>query len=164
MTPKVPNDNFPIKLILLITFICMFMFGVMGGLLGIVGRNSDPVSGFLVGMGVGLVILVVSGVAMFGWEWVKKEADKGKLLPYILMGFIAAIVISSFLAMNLGKPSCEESSEEPYSSCLQYADDGYETTNAQKWDKFWGTLPITVIIASLIAVIVRNEKEKNKKK
>ena len=54
----------------------------------------------------------------------------------------------------------------PYKTkrCVEYADDGYEATGDQKWDKFWSTLPITVIIASLIAVIVRNQMEKDKKK
>ena len=142
----------------------VFMFGILGGLLGLTGKNPNFLSGFLGGVGVGVALFIVSGIGYLGWEWIKKEADKGKLLPFILIGFIAAIAISGLLAVNLGKPSCEDSGDEPYSSCTQYADDGYETTSTQKWNKFWGTLPVTVIITSLVAVIVRNEMEKSKKK
>ncbi len=138
------------------------MFGILGALLGLTGKDPNPLSGFLGGIGVGLAILVVCGVGMFGWEWIKKAADKGKLLPYILIGFVAAIAISGLLAINMGKPSCEDSGDAPYSSCTQYANDGFEVTSNQKWNKFWGTLPVTVIITSLVAVIVRNGIEKNK--
>jgi hypothetical protein len=93
---------------------------------------------------------------MFGSEWLKKEAEKGKLLPYLIIGFCAAIMISGYLAINLGKPSCEDSGDAPYSSCTQYANDGFEVSSAQKWDKFWSALPVTLIITSLIAALVRN--------
>ena len=147
----------------LVAVIALFTLLPMGLLGAFLGENSR-LSGFAWGISIGIALFIVMGVGMFGWEWIKKEADKGKLLPFLLVGFIAAIAISGFLAINLGNPSCEESSEEPYSSCISYADDGFEATSDQQWDKFWGTLPVTTIITSLVAVIVRNEMEKNKKK
>lgn len=165
MTSSKQDKDTPKSLYAFLILIPVFMFGVLGGLLGLVGKNPNPLSGFLWGIGIGVVVCIVVAVGMFGWEWIKKEAEKGKLLPFILVGIIVAIAISGYLASSLGKPSCVESETDNRGSyCTEYADDGYEATNDQKWNKFWNTLPVTVIIASLIAVIVRNEMEKNKKK
>lgn len=163
MTPEKQN-KMSVGLILVILLFATIPMGLLGAFLGYADKDASPITGFVWGIGIAIALLVVFGVGMFSWEWIKKEADKGKLLPFILVGFIVAIAISGLLAVNLGKPSCEESSEEPYSSCISYADDGYEATSDQRWVKFWGTLPVTVIITSLVAVIVRNEMEKNKKK
>lgn len=152
------------KIEYLLLLIPVFMAGVVGGFLGFVNHNSNPLTGFLWGIGVGLGILIACGVGFFGWEWVKKEAGNGKLLPYLVVGFLAAIAISGLLAINLGKPSCEEHADAPYSNnCISYADDGFEATSNQKWGKFWSILPITVVITSLIAVIVRNQIRKDGK-
>lgn len=151
------------KIEYLLFFIPVFMAGAVGGFLSFV-NHSNPMPGFLWGIGVGLVIFIVYGIGFFGWEWIKKEAGKGKLLPYLLIGFIAAIAISGILAINLGKPSCDEHADAPYSgSCISYADDGFEATGNQKWDEFWNALPVTVVIVSLIAVIVRNQIRKDQK-
>ncbi len=142
----------------------IFMAGVVGGFLGFVNYNSNPLSGFLWGIGIGLGILIACGVGFFGREWAKKEAGNGKLLPYLVVGFLAAIAISGLLAINLGKPSCDEHADAPYgNNCISYADDGLEATSNQKWGKFWSILPITMIITALIAVIVRNQILKDKK-
>lgn len=142
------------------------MFGVLGAGLGFVDDSSSPLTGFLWGIGIGAALCVVMAAGMFGWEWIKKEVDKGKALPFFIVGIIVAIAISSYLALSLGNPTCLESTDTDNrgSTCIEYADDGYEATSDQKWDKFWSTLPVTVIITSLVAVIVRNEMEKNKKK
>lgn len=151
------------KALYLLMLLPVFMFGVMGGFFGLLDDNSSPLTGFLWGIGIGTMLCVVMLIGMFGWEWIKKKTEKGKLLPFMIVGFIAAIAISGFLAINLGNPSCEEYDPDPRGGCISYADDGYETTSEQRWEKFWGTLPVTTIITSLVAVIVRNEKEKNKK-
>jgi len=152
------------KGIYFLLLIPVFMFGFIGGLLGLTGENPDPVSGFLWGIGIGIAVCGVSFIGIFGWDWIKKEVGKGKLLPFIIVGIIAAVAVSAYLGMSLGKPSCVESdTDNRGSSCVEYADDGYEATSDQKWDKFWSSLPITVVIASLIAVIVRNQMEKDKK-
>jgi ABC-type transport system involved in multi-copper enzyme maturation permease subunit len=164
MTSQKKNKDIPKSFWLILMSIPVLMFGILGGLLGLTGKNPNFLSGFLWGISIGVALFIVSGIGYVCWEWIKKEADKGKLLPFLLIGFIAAIAISGLLAVNLGKPSCEDSGDAPYSSCTQYADDGYETTSNQKWNKFWGSLPVTVIITSLVAVIVRNEMEKSKKK
>ncbi len=164
MTPQKQNKETPKTFYYFLMLIPVFMFGVLGGLLELISKNGHPLSGFLWGLGIGFALCLAMVVGMFGWEWLKKEMDKGKLYPYILVGLVVAVAISGFLAINLGNPSCEESSEEPYSSCVSYADDGFEATTEQRWEKFWGTLPVTAIITSLVAVIVRNEMEKNKKK
>lgn len=164
MTAQKQNKDMPKSFWLLIMSIPVLMFGLLGGFMGAVNEHSNFLSGSLWGIGIGVALFIVSGIGYLVWEWIKKEADKGKLLPYVLVGFVAAIAISGLLAVNLGKPSCDETGDAPYSSCTQYADDGFETTSSQRWNKFWGTLPVTVIIASLVAYIVRNEMEKNKKK
>lgn len=156
MTPEKKVNK--VGLVAVISVFTLLPMGLLGAFLG----ENNRLSGFAWGIGIGIALFVVMALGMFGWEWIKKEADKGKLLPYILVGIVAAIAISGFLAINLGNPSCEESGDAPYSSCTQYADDGFEATSTQRLNKFWGTLPVTVIIASLVAYIVRNEREKKK--
>lgn len=163
MTSQKHDKDLPKTFWLAIMSLPVLMFGLLGGFLGAMGKNSNFLSGFLWGIGIGIVLCLGTFVAYFVWDWIKKEADKGKLLPYLLVGFAAAVAISGLLAVNLGKPSCEDTGDAPYSSCTQYADDGFEATSTQKWNKFWGTLPVTVIISSLVAYIVRNEMEKKKK-
>lgn len=165
-TPKQDKDT-PKYFMYYLMLIPIFMFGVLGGFIGFINDNSSALSGFLWGIGIGIVTCAVIAVGMFSWEWIKKEAEKGKLLPFLLVGVAVAVavVVSGYLAISLGKPSCVESETDNRGTyCTEYADDGYKATSDQKWDKFWSTLPITVIIASLIAVIVRNEMEKNNKK
>lgn len=164
MTPQKQNKETPKSLFLLIALIPVLMFGLLGGFLGYMGKNLNFLSGFLWGIGIGIAIFVVCGIGMFGWDWIKKEAEKGKLYPFLLVGLVVAVAISGYLAINLGNPSCEETSEEPYSSCVSYADDGYEATTEQKWEKFWSTLPVTAVITSLVAYIVRQNMDKDKKK
>lgn len=165
MTSHKQNDKMPKSFFGFLMLIPVLMFGFLGGFIGLIGKNSNPLSGFLWGIGIGVVVCAVVAIGMFGWEWVKKGADKGKLLPFVLVGIVVAVAVSGYLAISLGTPSCIESdTDNRGSTCLEHAEDGYEATSDQKWDKFWSTLPITAIIASLAAVIVRNEMEKNKKK
>lgn len=156
-----PEKNInKVGLIAVIAFFALMPMGVFGAILG----ENNRLTGFAWGIGIGIALFVIMGIGTFGWEWIKKEAENGKLLPFMIVGFIAAIAISGFLAINLGNPSCEEYDPDPRGGCISYADDGYETTSEQRWEKFWDTLPVTAIITSLVAVIVRNEMEKNKKK
>lgn len=138
----------------------VFMSGLIGAFIGFL--SSDPLSGFLWGMGVGLVGTVAILVGMFGWEWLENEMEKGKLFPYLIMGLIGAIAISGYFGLTLGDPSCDEYNNEPQGSCVQYADDGYEVTTKQRWEKFWGTFPVTLIITSLVATLVHHNIHKKK--
>lgn len=141
------------------------LIGLLGGFTALSGGNHSFVSGFLWGFGIALVGFAVIALGMFIWERIKKEAESGKLLPFILVGVAVAIAVSGYLAISLGGPTCIESdTDNRGSTCTEYANDGYEATSDQKWSKFWSTLPVTVIIASLVAVIVRNQMEKEKKK
>jgi MFS family permease len=149
-----------IGLIAAISVFTLLPMGLLGAFLG----ENNRLSGFAWGMGIGIGLFAVMAVGMFGWEWIKKEAEKGKLLPFLIVGFIVAIAISGFLAINLGNPSCDEYESDPRGSCIRYADDGYEATSDQKWDKFWGTLPVTVIISLLVAYIVHSQTEKKRPK
>lgn len=147
----------------LIAVIASFSLMPMGLLGAFLGENNRLV-GFAWGIGIGVTLFVIMGLGTFGWEWIKKEAEKGKAIPYFIIGFLVAVAISGYLAINLGSPTCIESdTDNRGSTCLEYADDGYEATSEQIWNKFWSTLPLTVIITSLIAYIVRNEQHKNKK-
>lgn len=143
----------------LILLLPIFMFGVFGTVVSFSYDNPNPLAGFLWGVGVGLAVLVVSLIGTLGYKWIVEEINKGKLFPYILIGITVGIIISGYLAIDLGSPSCDEYSNEPNGSCIQYADDGFETTSSQKWDKFWSVLPITVIITSLIAIIVHSKTQ-----
>lgn len=156
MTEK--QDEKLSKALYLLTLIPVLMFGLLGGFFGFLDDNSTPVSGFLWGLGVGAAVLLACGIGMLGWEWVKKETNKGKMLPYLLVGFVVAGSISAYMAFSLGSPTCIDSTDADNrgSTCLEYADDGFEATSTQKWEKFWSTLPITVIISSLVAIIVRD--------
>ncbi|HRN96905.1 MAG TPA: hypothetical protein PLZ58_00440 [Candidatus Saccharibacteria bacterium] len=140
------------------------MFGILGAIFE--SFRGEALSGFLWGIAIGFGIMVVSLIGIFGWEWLKKQMEKGKLFPYITLAVIASIIISTIFATSLGKPSCEEydNSGEPYQSCTQYADDGYEATSDQKWAKFWGTLPVTIVITSLIATLVHHNIHKKGEK
>lgn len=158
--PNKPDVKPPKRLYLFILLIPVFMFGVLGAFMGFLGDSSNPLSGFLWGIGIGVAVFAVCGAGMFIWEWIKKEVDKGKLLPYLLIGFAVAVAISGYLALNLGSPTCEEYSEEPQSSCVSYADDGFEVTGEQQWEKFWSTLPITAVIAGLVAALVHSKAQK----
>lgn len=140
------------------------LVGLLGGFTVSAGGKQSFITGFTWGVGVALVGIAVIALGMFAWDKIKKEAEMGKLYPFIIISVAVAIAVSGYLAINLGSPTCVESdTDNRGSSCTQYANDGYAATSDQKWNKFWSTLPVTVIIASLIAVIVRNHIEKEKK-
>lgn len=149
-----------VGLVIVISLFTLIPMGILGALLG----ENNRLTGFAWGIGSVIALFVVMGVGAFGWEWIKKEAEKGKLLPFMIVGVLVAIAISSYLAQSLGNPTCIETTDTDNrgSTCIEYADDGYEASSDQKRDKFWGTFPVTVIITSLIAVIVRNEMHKKK--
>lgn len=154
--------SMPVKAFFLL--IPLVLIGLLGGFTAASSGKHAFISGFLWGIGIGAVGFAVIAAGMYIWEWIKKEAAKGKLLPFILVGIAVAIAVSGYLAMTLGDPTCVDSeTDNRGSTCLEYANDGYEATSEQRWNKFWSTLPVTVIIASLIAVIVRNHLEKEKK-
>jgi len=138
--------------------------GIMGAVLGYMGENSNALTGFLWGVGIAVALGVVMLIGYFGWEWMKNDADNGRLRPYMLGGLIVAIVISGWLAMGLGEPSCEEYGDAPYNSCTSYADDGFEVTSGQVWDYFWRKLPPFLLICLLIAYIAHSQVEKNRPK
>lgn len=165
MTSSKQANVTPKYLFAFLALIPVVMFGAMGGLMGLVSGKFSPLSGFLWGAAIAIVLVAIGLVGTLGWEWIKKEAEKGKLFPFIIMGVLAAVAISGYLALTLGDASCIESETDNRGSyCTEYADDGYEATSEQKWDKFWSTFPVTAIITSLIAVIVRYEMEKKKNK
>ncbi len=150
-----------VGLIIVIALFALVPMGIFGAIL----NGNNRLVGFAWGIGIAVALFVVMGAGTFGWEWIKKEAEKGKSLPYFIIGFLIAVAISGYLALNLGSPTCVDSdTDNRGSTCLEYADDGYEATSEQKWNKFWSTLPVTVIITSLVAYIVRNEQHKDKKK
>lgn len=150
-------------LLFLVLLIPVFICGIIGGVVGFSNNQSNHTSGFLWGIGIGLVIVGALFACTFGWDWIKKKAEEGRLFPYMLGGLLVAIMISAYLAYNLGNPSCEESSDEPNGTCLTYSDDGFEATTEQQWRKFWSTLPTFTVISLLIAYIVQGASHKEKK-
>lgn len=136
-------------------------FCLIGLFLGSISGNA--VAGIFWGGGIGIAVTVVSFISIFGWDWLKSEMTKGKLFPYIAVAIIVAIAISGYFAFTLGKASCEEYDDTaPRSSCIQYADNGFEATSEQRWGEFWSKFPVTVIITSLIATLVHHNVHKKK--
>lgn len=151
------------KAVYLFVLIPVFMFGAVSGFLGFVNHNSNLLTGFLWGICIGVGVLAVSAIGFFGWEWIKKEADQGKMRPYMLSGIVAAVVISAFLATSLGSPTCDEQSDDPVrTGCVSYADDGFQATSEQRWEEFWRKIPITIIVCLLIAYVVYSQVEKSR--
>ena len=150
-----------VGLIIVISLFALIPMGILGALFG----ENNRLTGFAWGIGIGIALFVVMGVGAFGWEWIKKEAEEGKMRPYMLCGLLVAIAISGWFAWSLGEPTCIEQSDDPvYSSCVDYADDDFEVTAGQRWEEFWSKLPVTLIICLLIAYIAHSGAEKNRSK
>jgi hypothetical protein len=159
-----PDNKKQVKVWLVVAPILILQLGLFGFLYGFLSNHSNRLSGFFWGVGAGVTLCIVTVFTFFVWKWVKKGVNKGKLLPYMIGGVAAAIAISGLLAINLGKPSCEEQGDAPYSSCTAYSNDGFDATAAQHWHKFWLTLPVATIIFLLIAYIVHEQVEKSRQK
>lgn len=147
---------------LAIMLIPTIMFGLLGAIIGFLDDPSKILIGFIWGFGVVAVLMAFGILATFGWEWIKEQANQGKLLPYVLVGAMVAVAVCGYLALNLGSPSCDEYGEAPYNSCLSYGDDGFKATGKQQWGKFLSSLPTFMIISVLIAVIVHSYRHPKK--
>lgn len=143
------------------------MFAVQAvfvGFLVYLVSSSNPLSGLLWGIGIVIVLDAVGAVGYLCWEQIKEKADEGRLLPYMLIALLIAGAVSGIVAVNLGKPSCDQQGDAPYNSCVSYANDGFEATSAQRWHKFWAALPVVTIICLLLAYIAHDQVEKNRTK
>lgn len=140
--------------------------GLIGAFIGYMSETSSAVTGFLWGIGIATILGVVMLIGYLGWDWIKKEAEEGKLRPFMLSGLIIAIAISGWFAWGLGDPTCIESTDPDGrpTTCLEYADDGFEVTTEQRLEEFWSKLPVTLIICLLIAYIAHSGAEKNRSK
>ncbi|MDQ3159034.1 MAG: hypothetical protein M3P98_02790 [bacterium] len=139
------------------------MFGIIGALVGYFDKEASvkgAFTGFIWGFGVGVAISVICFAWIYIWKWLKDNADKGKLFPYILGGIAAGIIISGYIAISFGKPSCDEYDGAPYNSCISYDDNGFEPSSDQQISKFWSTLPVAMIITILISIIVHSYRKK----
>ena len=140
------------------------LIGLLGGFTFSSSGNHSFISGFLWGFGIAVVGFAVIALVMFVWEWIKKEAYEGKMRPYMLSGLIVAIVVSGYFALSLGNPTCIESdTDNRGSTCIEYANDGFEVTTEQSWKEFWSKLPVTTIICLLIAYIAHTQVEKDRR-
>lgn len=55
----------------------------------------------------------------------------------LLMAVVVLPAIWGYMGyVNLGEPTCEETSDGPYSVCISYADDSFEPTDQEKWSEF----------------------------
>lgn len=150
-------------------FIALFAtmpMGLLGAFLGYMGETSNAITGFLWGVGIAVVLCVVMLIGYIVWDWIKQEASKGRMRPYMLCGFLVAIAISGWFAWGLGDSTCIESTDPDGrpTTCLEYADDGFEATTEQRWSEFWSKLPATLIIFLLIAYIAHGQTEKSRRK
>ena len=93
----------------------------------------------------------------------QNEMNVGKLYPYITLGILTGALLATLMAFTLGNSSCEEyDSLEPRSSCIQYADDGFEATSQERLEEFWRVFPVAAIIGGLIATIIHHNVHKKK--
>ncbi len=153
----------------LYVFIALFAtmpMAIMGAIFGYMGETSNVLSGFLWGLGTAITLGIVLTIGYVVWGRLKDEARDGRLWPYIIGGIIAAVAISSLFAFTLGDPSCIESTDPDgrLTACLEYADDGFEATAEQRWEEFWGKLPVVALICLLIAYIAHVQVEKSQPK
>lgn len=152
-------------LYVLLTLFATIPMGLIGAFLGYKSETSNAISGFLWGVGIVAILGIVMVIGYLGWKWIKREANEGKVRPYMLCGLLAAIAISGWFAWGLGGPTCVEQSDDPvHTSCVDYADNGFEATTEQRWAEFWSKLPATIIICLLIAYIAHGQVEKNRPK
>lgn len=140
--------------------------GLLGAFFGHNSETSNAVTGFLWGIAFAVSLCVVMIIGYIGWDWLKNDANEGKLRPYMIGGLIVAIAISGWFAWGLGDPTCIESTDPDGrpTTCLEYADDGFEATTEQRWSEFWSKLPVTILICLLIAYIAHSQVEKNRPK
>lgn len=161
-----PDEKLPKSSYVLMALFCITPLALLGGIVGFIDKELGILPGLLWGIGIAVVLSVVMIIGYLGWEWIKGEASNGKLRPYILSGLVVAIAISGWFAWGLGDPTCIESTDPDGrpTTCLEYADDGFEVTTEQRLEEFWSKLPVTIIICLLIAYIAHSQVEKNRPK
>lgn len=136
---------------------------LLGGFFGFTSDNFSVYTGLFWGAIVGVGLIIVYGAGSLIYKWFETEMNKGRLLPYTLIGFVIAIVASGSLAISLGSPTCLDVEYDNRGGvCQEYANDGYDPASNQRWAKFWSTLPFTIGIASFIAYRVHSAKHKKK--
>ncbi len=140
--------------------------GLLGAFFGHNSETSNAVAGFLWGIAIAVSLCVVMIIGYISWDWLKNDANEGKLRPYMIGGLIVAIAISGRFAWGLGDPTCIESTDPDGrpTTCLEYAGDGFEAATEQRWSEFWSKLPVTILICLLIAYIAHSQVEKNRPK
>lgn len=168
MTSKKQSDkglSNPALYVVLALFATLPM-GLLGAFIGYNSETSNALTGFLWGIAIAVSLCLVMVAGYIGWDWLKKDANEGRLRPYMIGGLIAAIAISGWFAWGLGDPTCIESTDPDGrpTTCLEYADDGFEATPEQRWSEFWSKLPVTLLICLLIAYIAYSQVEKNRPK
>lgn len=148
---------------ILTPFVGIVPLPFLGAFIGHV-TESGVASGFFWGLGLGIVLVIIFGLGGLVWRLIEEEVNKGKLWPYILAGLLASLVISTSLAVYMGEPTClEYEYDDRGGTCLERANDGYKATDKQRWGKFWSTLPISTVVASLIAIYVHKNHLSNRK-
>ena len=156
-----PSSSEPDKSLYWLTLIPVGMFGLLGALIG--AFNGDVFNGFLWGVGIGVALTVAIYAGMSGWDWIVARMGEGRLSAYLLVGFLVAVGIAGYFAIDMGSATCIDRDTEPRGGCYEYADDGFEPTTTQRWEKFWSTLPVTAIITCLIAALVHSKTHDKKK-
>lgn len=138
-------------IIMLLLGMAIFM-GLMGALVG--SSFGKPIDGFFWGTGFTIGMFIVGAVGTIIWEWFQSRIEEKNLYAYLTAGFAVAVLFSGYTAMSLGQATCIDRDSEPRGGCIEYADDAYEATADQKWEKFWSMLPITAIITMLVAALI----------
>lgn len=84
-----------------------------------------------------LKYLFVANVIYFIYEESQKNARTLGLRPVLWKGFMWCAGIAIIFAVNLGSPTCIDSEQDNRgTTCLEYADDGYEPSPQAKYAEF----------------------------
>jgi hypothetical protein len=122
-------------------------------------NNFSILSGILWGLGAGIALLVIYTLGSLVWRQIEKALDAGRRWPYILAGLLAGLIISTSLALSLGEATClEVDYDNRGGTCVERGNDGYAATEEQRWNKFWGTLPVATVISLLIAIYIHKNR------
>lgn len=81
--------------------------------------------------------LIIAVIVYAAWNIAHQSVNGDNIKEVLWKGFLWCAGIAIVTSISLGSPSCIEEEYDPRgSTCLEYADDGYEPTTEQRAAKF----------------------------
>jgi hypothetical protein len=103
--------------------------------------------------------LMVSGLVWYVYKTAKESAEAGEPLRVIGKGLLYCVIAALFAASQMGEPSCEDG-DPIHGGCDSYADDGYDPTREQRYERF--AKAFVLLYAPVVAAAFQ-EMEKRRK-